>query len=69
MTKPLITIHNTETDKIETREMNAKEFAEYNKDLIDAQTKQAQADEAAAAKQAVLDKLGLSAEEVAALLG
>ena len=31
--------------------------------------KQAEADANAAAKQAVLDKLGLSAEEVAALLG
>jgi len=56
---------NTVTD----RDMNAEELATYKamQDDIKAQA-EAQA-ERAAARQAVLDKLGLTSDEVAALLG
>ena len=56
---------NTVTD----RDMNAEELATYKamQDDIKAQA-EAQA-ERAAARQAVLDKLGLTADEAAALLG
>ena len=56
---------NTVTD----RDMNAEELATYKamQDDIKAQA-EAQA-ERAAARQAVLDKLGLTANEAAALLG
>ena len=57
--------HNTETNEIIEREMTAKEI-EAN-EAINAQFIQ-EADKVAA-KQAVLDKLGLTADEVAALLG
>lgn len=69
MSKPLITIHNTETDQIETREMNVKEFSDYNQDLIEAETKQAEAETRATARQVILDRLGLTADEAALLLG
>jgi len=63
MTKPLIQIGN------EIREMTDDEHAQHKLDLaewkaqVDAQAAKA------AARQAVLDKLGLTADEAAALLG
>jgi hypothetical protein len=55
MSKPMIRIHNIETDEVIDREMNDQEFAAY------------QADQAA--RQAILDRLGLSQEEANILLG
>ena len=49
-------------DGHEQREMTEAEFAQYKLD-------QAEAEAQAAARQAVLDKLGLTADEAAALLG
>lgn len=69
MTKPLITIHNTQTNEVETREMNDAEYADYVAVQEANAAKQVEAEEKAEAKQAVLDKLGLTAEEVTALLG
>ena len=69
MTKPLVTIHNTETNEIETREMNADEFAQYQKDVADTEAREAEALAKATARQAVLDRLGLTADEAAILLG
>jgi ribosome assembly protein YihI (activator of Der GTPase) len=62
---------NVETGEetiIERDETSAetKERLDYAKELA---AKQAEADAKVAAKEAVLEKLGLSAEEVAALLG
>lgn len=52
----------------EVREMNDAEFAQYEIDqAANAALAQAAADKAAA-RQAVIDKLGLTADEVAALL-
>jgi len=73
MTNPMIRIHNIELDKIIDREMTDEEYKEFLNPsyLKDPEYIRQQAEEAAkdAAKQAVLDKLGLSADEVAALLG
>jgi hypothetical protein len=63
MTKPIVQIGD------EQREMTDAEYAQWQADKIEAQ---AQADAQAAkvaARQAVLDKLGLTADEAAALLG
>ena len=63
MTKPLIQIGD------EIREMTKAEHDQHLLDLAEWQAaKDAQAAKAAA-RQAVLDKLGLSADEAAALLG
>lgn len=35
MTRPMITIHDTETNEIVEREMTAKEFADYEQALKD----------------------------------
>jgi hypothetical protein len=68
MTKPMIRIHNTETDEIIDREMNDDEFAAYNK--LQAETAALIADEQskAEAKTALLERLGITAEEADLLL-
>jgi hypothetical protein len=69
MTNPTIRIHNTQTDEIIDREMTDAEFAEYQADQALQATKQAEAEAKAAERQAILDRLGLSAEEAQLLLG
>lgn len=69
MTKPIVTIHNLETDEILEREMTDLEYAQYEKDLKELEDNAKEQAAKNAARQAVLDKLGLSADEVAALLG
>lgn len=64
----MITIHDLTTNEVVEREMNTKEFAQYQADLAAEQAQQADAVAKAAARQAVLDKLGLTADEIAALL-
>jgi hypothetical protein len=68
-TRPIIRIHDLETNEIIDREMNDDEFAQYQitKSLI--QTEQAEAEAKAAEKQALLDRLGITADEAKLLLG
>ena len=73
MSTPQITIHNAVTGETITRDYNETELAQYEKDKAEA-VKDAAAKAKAdankqAARQAVLDKLGLTADEIAALLG
>jgi hypothetical protein len=56
-------------DGTEVREMTAQEYAQYQQLQAELETVEAAKVAQAAAKQAVLDKLGLTAAEVAALLG
>jgi hypothetical protein len=68
MTKPLVTIHNAETGEVVEREMNAAEFAQYKLDeQRDLERKEAIEAEAAA-KQALLTRLGITADEAKLLL-
>lgn len=67
MTNPTIRIHNADTDEIIDREMTSAELAQYQLDQESAATQAASEAAKAAAKQTVLDKLGLTAEELAAL--
>lgn len=62
MTRPLIQIDD------QVREMNDKEFKAYEISLEEEQKRIDDAVAKATAKQAVLAKLGLTAEEAAALL-
>jgi len=68
MTKPTVIIHNAETNEIETREMNAVEFKQWEADraLFAAQIV-AEANKEAA-RQALLAKLGITSDEAALLL-
>jgi hypothetical protein len=68
-TKPTIRVHDIETGEVIDREMTDVEFAEYQADQAATQAAATEAAAKTAAKQAVIDKLGLTAEEIAALLG
>jgi len=69
MSIPQITIHDAKTGKTITRDFNADELAQLELDKAAAK-KEADAQTAKqVARQAVLDKLGLTASEVAALFG
>ena len=68
MTRPMVRIHNTETDKVIDREMNDEEFAQYKVVETEAKTKQAEAEARAQAKTDLLEKLGITADEAKLLL-
>ena len=69
MTIPIIRIHNSATDQIIDREMNTQELAQWQAvQAAEAARQEAEATKAIA-KQALLDKLGITAEEAQLLLG
>lgn len=69
MTKPMVVIHNTETNEIETREMDAAEYKQWEADQASmAAAVVAEADKEAA-RQAILTKLGITVDEAKLLLG
>jgi hypothetical protein len=72
MTKPMVRIHNTETNEIIDREMTDEELVNYNKKIdlynADKATREAAEAKAATDKAALLTKLGITAEEAALLL-
>lgn len=68
-TRPIIRIHNTATDEVIDREMNDDEFAQYEADKADRAAKEAEADAKATAKAAILDRIGLTADELKTILG
>lgn len=68
-TRPMVRIHNVETDEVIDREMNDAEFEQYEANQAIAQAAQAEATAKAQAKDALLDRLGITADEAAILLG
>jgi hypothetical protein len=67
--RPMVRIHNIETDEVIDREMNDAEFAQYEADQaaeIERQTAEAQK---AADKAALLAQLGITEEQSKLLLG
>ncbi|NBW16586.1 MAG: hypothetical protein EBR82_52270 [Caulobacteraceae bacterium] len=69
MTTPQITIHDVLTGEIITRDFNAAELAQLEADKAQAIKDAAAIKARQAARQAVLDKLGLTADEISALFG
>jgi hypothetical protein len=69
LTRPMVRIHNTETDEVIDREMNNAEFAEYEANHEIQAAKKAEAITKAAEKQAILDRIGLTADELKSILG
>lgn len=70
MTKPTIMFHNTKTNEIIERDMNAEELAQYEKDQLEiaAKTKITQERlEKKLAAEAKLTALGLTADDLKAL--
>ena len=69
MTRPIIRIHNIETDEIIDREMNDFEFAQFQADQEADVQRKIEAEAKLTARQAILDRLGLTEEEARLLLG
>ena len=68
MTKPIIRIHNIETDEIIDREMTDDEYAEFVKTSEQVEEKQNAEQAKIDEKNALLEKLGISEEEAKLLL-
>ena len=64
-----ITIHNVETGEIEIRPMNDEEKQNLENALAETEALKAELAARAAAKQTLLDRLGITAEEAQLLLG
>jgi hypothetical protein len=68
-TRPIVRIHDVETNEIIDREMNDLEFAQYEINKAAQIAEQAEAEAKAAEKQALLDRLGITADEAKLLIG
>ena len=66
---PTIKIHNVETDEVIEREMTAEEVAQWEADQASALARRQAEAQAAAQRQALLDKLGITEDEARLLLG
>lgn len=66
---PQVKIFNAETGEEIIRDANAEELAQMEIDAANVAKEQAEAEAKAAAKQAILDRLGLTADEAKLLLG
>ncbi|CAB4147045.1 hypothetical protein UFOVP432_10 [uncultured Caudovirales phage] len=67
-TRPIIRIHDLETNEIIDREMNDQEFEAWQADQEVQAIEQAEAEAKATAKSDLLSKLGITAEEARLLL-
>ena len=69
MTKPMVRIHNMETNEVTDREMTVAEFKEFEKQQAkEAEFAEAKA-KAEADKAALLARLGLTEDELKTILG
>ena len=69
MTRPMIRIHNVETDEVIDREMNDAEFAAYEANQAAQAEAQAAIESKAAQRRAILEHLKITEEEARILLG
>ena len=67
--RPMVRIHNTETDEVIDREMNDAEFAQYEADQAAQAIAQAEEQAKATAKATILNRIGLTADELKTILG
>jgi len=68
MSRPTIAIHNADTGEIIERELNDAELAQHEADLAAAAARKADLVAKEAAKAALLDRLGITADEAKLLL-
>jgi len=69
MPKPMIRIHDAETNEVIDREMNDAEFAAFQADQAEQAAVIAEEKAKADAKAELLAKLGITADEAKLLLG
>lgn len=68
MSRPIISIHNADTGEVIEREMTAAEFAQHEIDLAVIEQRKADRIAKESAKTALLDRLGITADEAKLLL-
>jgi hypothetical protein len=68
-TKPQIKIVNVETGEEIVRDATAEEIAQMELDTANAATAKAEAEAKDAQRQAILDRIGLTADEAKLILG
>ena len=68
-TRPMVRIHNAETDEVIDREMNDAEFAQYEADQAANAAADAATAQKAADRAALLTQLGITEEQAKLLLG
>jgi predicted methyltransferase MtxX (methanogen marker protein 4) len=68
-TNPTIRIHDLSTNKVVDREMNDKEFATYQADKAIQAAENAALAQKAAEKAGLLNRLGLTEDELKTILG
>ena len=68
-TKPTIRIHNQETNEFIDREMNDAEFAQYQLDQAANAARRAEIEAKETARKAILERLGLTADELQTIIG
>jgi hypothetical protein len=68
MSKPQVQIHNAETGEVIVRDMNAEELAVHAKEAAELAEMKVDIANKAAAKTALLERLGITAEEAKLLL-
>jgi hypothetical protein len=68
-TKPMVRIHNAETNEIIDREMTDAEFAQFEADKAAHKASEAVKAKAEADKAALLERLGLTEDELKTILG
>jgi hypothetical protein len=68
-TRPMVRIHNSETNEIIDREMNDAEFAQYETDKAAFAIAEAARVKQVADKAALLARLGLTEDELKTILG
>jgi hypothetical protein len=66
--RPMVKIHDASTGEVIEREMNDDELQAHNQQLAQMASEKAEAEAKATARAAILDRLGLTAEEAAILL-
>jgi len=69
ISRPMVRIHDLETDEIIDREMNDEEFAEWQELQKANATEQAALAQKAAEKASLLKRLGLTEDELKTILG
>jgi hypothetical protein len=67
--RPIVRIHNVETDEVIDREMNDAEFEAYEAQQEANKIADAAKAKAAADKAALLERLGLTEDELKTILG
>jgi predicted flap endonuclease-1-like 5' DNA nuclease len=68
-TAPQVKIVNCETGEEVVRDANAEELAQMQLDASNAAARQAEIDAKETAKSAILDRIGLTADELKTILG